>query len=165
MDEFHDPDPDPGVTWPRTRVPRSSIRVVMPIVGGYHALRHRLDSAAREHGLDAAECLVLEAIRTDLLGAPWNIRRRLGFAPSTLTGILDRLERDERIVRRSPGFTTKQFELGLTPAGRSAAELATHVLLGLEAEIAGYTSPDERQGAVAVFETCMALDRSDRPHP
>ena len=163
MERFDDPEPE--ATWPRSRAPRTPARVLMPIFGGYHAARHRLDSAAREHGLDAAECLVLEAIRSDRMGAPWGIRRRLGFPPSTLTGILDRLEGADRIVRRSPGFTRKRFELDLTRGGRIAADLAAHVIASLEAEIAGYSSPEERRGAVAVFEACMALDRSDRPHP
>jgi hypothetical protein len=39
------------------------------------------------------------------------------------------------------------------------------VITALEVEIAGYTSPQQRRGAVDVFEACMALDRPYRPHP
>lgn len=165
MDDPIDPDPDPELTWPRRRRPGSDARVLEPIFGAYYAARHRLEDAAREHGLDAAECMVLAAIKTDLLGPPWAIRRRLGLTPSTLTGVLDRLERDDRIIRRSPGITGRRFEIDLTIAGRLASDVAIYAIRSLEAEIAGYTSPDERIGAIAVFQACRALDRPGRAHP
>jgi DNA-binding MarR family transcriptional regulator len=163
MDEGIGLDVDLG--WPPERPPRFNPRVLPPIFGAYHAARHRLDGAAREHGLDATECMVLAAIWTEPLGSGWSIRRKLGFPRSTMTSILDRLERGGLIERRAPEFTHQRFELELTPAGRTAADLARYVITALEVEIAGYTSPQQRRGAVDVFEACMALDRPYRPHP
>jgi DNA-binding MarR family transcriptional regulator len=158
-------DENARATWPPPPHGTKDRRILAPIFGAYHAARHRLDDAAGEHGLDAAEALVLDAIRLDPLCAPWGIRRRLGFPRSTMTSILDRLERDQRILRRQSAFTTQRFELELTVAGHTAADLAEYVIASLEAEIAGYTSPDQRRAAVVLFEACMALDRPDRPHP
>jgi DNA-binding MarR family transcriptional regulator len=156
---------EPGVLWPPTPHGTKDRRILAPIFGAFHSARHRLDDAAREHGMDAAEAMVLDVIHLDPLCAPWSIRRRLGFARSTMTSILDRLERDGRILRHPSAFTTQRFELELTPAGLLDAELAEYVIASLEAEIAGYTSPDQRRAAVALFEACMAIDRPERPHP
>jgi DNA-binding MarR family transcriptional regulator len=151
--------------WPRTRPTRTSPKVLVPVFGAYNAARHRLESASREHGLDATEALVLAAIRLEPRCPPWAIRRRLAFPPSTLSSILDRLERNGLLTRRRSGLANQRFELELTGAGTIAADIAVYAIAGLEAEIAGYTSPDDRRGAVAVFEACRAIDRPGRPHP
>ncbi|HET7029970.1 MAG TPA: hypothetical protein VFI34_05630, partial [Candidatus Limnocylindrales bacterium] len=59
------PNLDDDAHWPATRASRAAPRVIAPIFGAYHAARHRLDAAAREHGLDATESLVLVAIRLE----------------------------------------------------------------------------------------------------
>jgi DNA-binding MarR family transcriptional regulator len=151
--------------WPPKRPARTNPRVIVPVFGAYHAARHRLESACREHGLDATEALVLAAIRAEPRCPPWAIRRRLGFPPSTLSSILDRLERARHVTRRQSGLTNQRFEIELTGAGQIAADVAVYAIAGLEAEIAGYTSADERRGAVAVFEACRAIDRPGRTHP
>lgn len=162
MDERLDPDPE--LTWPRPRPLRPNPTVLGPVFGAYHAARHRLESAAREHGLDATEAMVLAALRADPLCAPWGLRRKLGFPRSTMTSILDRLELAGLVERRAPAFGRQRFELTLTTAGHIAADVAEYAIAGLEAEIRSCTSPQERQGAYAVFEACIALDRPDRPH-
>jgi DNA-binding MarR family transcriptional regulator len=160
-----DPELDQDWFWPKSPPARGTPRVIPALFGAYHAVRHRLDGAAREHGLDATEALVIDAVRREPRCAPWAIRRRLGFTRSTLGSILDRLEAEERIVRRASGFRGQRFEIDLGPAGRSAADVAQYLIDRLEEEIAGYASPGERRGAIAVFEAGMAIDRSDRPHP
>jgi DNA-binding MarR family transcriptional regulator len=152
-DDWAEPHPDD----------RFDYRVLPAIFGAYHSARHRLDAAAREHGLDGTEAIVLDTIRREGGCPPWQVRRRLGLHRSTLGSVLDRLERDGRLTRGASAFAIQRFELGLTPSGRTAADLAGHVLGMLEEEISVYTSKRERRGAVAVFEACVALDRSDRP--
>lgn len=151
--------------WPGPVVRPGPVPVLAPIFGAYHAARHRLESAAREHGIDATEAMVLATLRAEPLCAPWGIRRRLGFPRSTMTSILDRLDRHGLLVRDPPQSHGRRFELQLTPAGRIAADLAAYVIGSLEEEIAGYSSPAERSGAITVFEACIALDRGDRSHP
>ena len=155
---------EPDDFWPRIRPAATDPGVVGPILGAYHAARHRLDGAAREHGLDATEVAVLAAIRSDLRCPPWSVRRRLGLPASTLHSVLDRLERAGHLDRGGAP-RGQRFALDLTPSGRTAAEVAEYVLASFEEEIRGYTSREERLGAIAVFEACRALDRPDRPHP
>jgi DNA-binding MarR family transcriptional regulator len=148
--------------WPREREPRSDTRVIAAIHGAEHAIARRLALSTREHGLDAAEALVLDMVRASDGCAPWEIRTRIGLHPSTLSSVLNRLEQDGRIERRQSPFDGRRFEIRLTPAGKLAADLAEFVIAGVEAEIAGYTSPTERHAAVALYEACVAIGRRDR---
>jgi DNA-binding MarR family transcriptional regulator len=155
LDEFDD-------GWPQDRPSTHDTRVIAAVHGAHHAVTRRLEMSTRDHGLDAVEALVLDAILRNHGCASWEIRRELGLHRSTLSSILDRLERDNRIERRQSAYDGRRFEVRLTPAGTISAELAEFVIAGVEAEIAGYTSQAERHGAVAVFEACIAIDRRER---
>jgi DNA-binding MarR family transcriptional regulator len=154
-DEFDD-------GWPPERTPAVDTRVIAAVHGAHHAVTRRLELSTREHGLDAAEALVLDAVLRDVGCAPWEIRSRVGLHRSTMSSILDRLERDSRIERRRSSFDGRRFEVRLTQAGVIAAGLAEFVIAEVEAEIAGYTSRAERHGAKAVYEACVAIGRPDR---
>lgn len=148
--------------WPHERPSPHDTRVIAAVHGAHHAVTRRLELSTREHGLDAVEALVLDTVLHDPGCAPWEIRRQIGLHRSTLSSVLDRLERDSSIDRRQNSFDRRRFEICLTPAGRIAAELADFVIADVEDEISGYTSPTERHGAVAVYEACVAVGRRDR---
>jgi DNA-binding HxlR family transcriptional regulator len=148
--------------WPPEPTSTTDTRVIAAVHGAYHAVTRRLELSTREHGLDAAEALVLDAVLRDDGCAPWEIRRRIGLHRSTLSSILDRLERHARIERRQSGFDGRRFEIRLTPAGVISAGLAEFVIADVEAEIAGYTSRLDRRGAVAVYDACEAIGHRDR---
>lgn len=152
-------DDDDG--WPRPRIPANDTRVIAAIHGAQHAVSRRLGMATREHGLDVSEALVLAAIARDPGCAPWQIRQRIGLHRSTLSSILDRLEGESRIVRRTAGGG-RRFDIRLTAAGGISADLAEYAIVAVEAEIAGYTSRADRHGAVAVYEACLAVGRRER---
>jgi hypothetical protein len=59
--------------WPRMRPSNVDVRVIGSVFGAYHALKHRLDRALNEHGLDSSEGLVLAAIRLEPRCAPLDI--------------------------------------------------------------------------------------------
>jgi DNA-binding MarR family transcriptional regulator len=149
--------------WPPIRPSLIDTRVIGSVFGAYHALKHRLERALSEHGLDASEGLVLAAIKLEPRCAPLDVRRRLGFHRSTMSSVLDRLERDGLINRPPSAFNGQRFELVLTPLGSIAAEIAEFVITAVEEEVAGYTSREERRGALGVFGACVAIDRPDRP--
>jgi DNA-binding MarR family transcriptional regulator len=156
---FVEPEDD---GWPRMRPSNVDVRVIGSVFGAYHALKHRLERALNEHGLDASEGVVLAAIRLEPGCAPLDIRRRLGFHRSTLSSVLDRLERDGLIKRPPSAFNGQRFELFLTPLGEIAADIADYVIREVEAELAAYTSRQERQSALDLFGACVAIDRPDR---
>ena len=146
--------------WPAEPATTRDRRVVAAIIGAGHATTRRIELSSRDHGLDAAETLVLVALRFEPACPPWELRRQLGFHRSTLSSILDRLERDGRVSRSRNSVDGRRFEIHLTRAGRISADIAASILADVEAELAGYTSPTERRGAAAVFEASMALERT-----
>jgi DNA-binding MarR family transcriptional regulator len=148
--------------WPPERTPTADTRVIAAVHGAHHAATRRLELSTREHGLDAAEALVLDTVLHDHGCAPWEIRRSIGLHRSTMSSILDRLERDTLIERRQNAFDRRRFEVRLTPAGMISAELAEFVIADVEAEMAGYTSRLVRRGAVAVYDACVAIGQRER---
>jgi DNA-binding MarR family transcriptional regulator len=148
--------------WPAAREPTSDTRVIAAVHAAHHSLTRRLEVSTREHGLDAAEALVLNVVLREPGCAPWQIRTQIGLHASTLSSILGRLERDGKIERRPSAFDGRRFEVRLTPAGTITAELGEFVIAEVEEEIAGYTSRAERHGAVAVYHASIAIGRRDR---
>jgi DNA-binding MarR family transcriptional regulator len=132
------------------------------VIGAAHQITRRIERTSREHGLDAAETIVLAALLHEPACPSWQLRRRLGLHRSTLSSILDRLERGEQISRSRNSVDGRRFEIRLTTLGRIAAEIAAFILQDVEDEIAGYTSPSERHGAAAVFEASAAVAQRER---
>ncbi|MDQ3127004.1 MAG: MarR family winged helix-turn-helix transcriptional regulator [Chloroflexota bacterium] len=148
--------------WPSERIPTRDTAVIAAVHGAGYCITRRLELSTRDHGLDAVEALVLTQLLREPACPSWLLRSRTGLHRSTLSSILDRLERDGRIERRRNSVDGRRFEIGLTSTGRMAAEIANALMRDVEAEIAGYTSRAERHGAVAVFEACLALGRRER---
>ena len=148
--------------WPAEPASSRDRRVIAAIIGAGHAVTRRIELSSRDHGLDAVEALVLVQLRVEPKCPPWQMRSRLGFHRSTLSSILDRLERDGLVKRSRNSVDGRRFEIDLTPAGRVSADIAASIIADVEAELAGYTSPTERRGANAVFEASMALERTRR---
>jgi DNA-binding MarR family transcriptional regulator len=148
--------------WPPQRVGLTDQRVIKAVYGAYHAVTRRLDVATRQHGLEAPEALVLAVVLREPGCSPGQIRYQLGLHRSTLSSILDRIERDGLIHRAPSAFDGRRFEIKLTAAGTIAAEIAEFVIEDIEAEIATYSSRAERAGARAIFEACVAIGRPGR---
>ena len=154
-------DDEIEVWWPPRPMSTTDTRVIAAVHGAKHAVSMRLGMASRVHGLDVSEALVLATIQQSPGCAPWELRYRLGLHRSTLSSILDRLERANRIQRRAM-VGGRRFDIDLTRAGRLDADLAQYVIAETEAEIAGYTSKADRRGALAVYEACVAIGRRER---
>lgn len=87
---------------------------------------------------------------------------QLGFAigvkPTTLTGVLDRLERRGHITRGTRAGDRRSVLIELTESGREAAAAITRTLAGLEHRALGGLSPR----AVAGFHTVLnALTKAE----
>jgi len=48
--------------WPAEPIRTRDARVVAAVNGAYHAVTRRLELSTRDHGLDASEALVLDAL-------------------------------------------------------------------------------------------------------
>lgn len=84
-------------------------------------LRCVIDRACRDQGLtDGRDWLVLTALRDDLRRTQLELARMLGIDKTTLTALLDRLERDGLVVRRADPADRRARIPALTEEGRRA---------------------------------------------
>jgi DNA-binding MarR family transcriptional regulator len=112
---------------------------VLPLIAEWQRVTHRLLHAVEQELAD----LRLSAAETNALacfaGAPARTVRELVAAtaqrPSTLTGVLNRLER-RGLVTRTPNPTDRRSVLvELTPAGRGAATRVDAAFAAVEASL------------------------------
>jgi DNA-binding MarR family transcriptional regulator len=83
----------------------------------------------------------------------------IGTKPTTLTGVLDRLERRGHITRGTLAGDRRSVLIELTPTGRATADTITATLGDLERRALAHLSPD----TVAAFhEVLRALTEESR---
>lgn len=92
-----------------------------------HGLRCVIDRAARDEGLtDGRDWLVLTALGDGVRRTQLELARMLGIDKTTLTAVLDRLERDGLLIRRADPADRRARIPTSTEAGRRAwAAVAT----------------------------------------
>jgi DNA-binding MarR family transcriptional regulator len=102
-----------------------------------HLLLHAVENELADLGLSAAETNALACFA----GAPARTVRELvtatGQRPSTLTGVLDRLERRELVTRAPNPADRRSVLVRLTPAGSAAGERVAAALAAVEARLPG----------------------------
>jgi DNA-binding MarR family transcriptional regulator len=158
QDRFATTELDELDLWPPDRPSRrSDPSICRSVLGAYQALSRRLRIATREHGLGASEAMVLAYLFRQPGCAPVVARHALGLHRSTLSSLLDRLERKGLIGRAPSSYDGRRLEIELTAAGAIAAGIAESVIRDVEAELSGFTSPTERRAAEAVFAACIAM--------
>lgn len=151
--------------WPaeRRRNPKVDPPICPAVHGAYHAMTRRINAIARDHGLDASEALVLAQIGRSPGSAPSVIRHALGFHRSTISSILDRLEKQGWIRRPRTSWDGRRVEVLLTPAGENAAFIADGLIEDVEQELRIFTSHADRRGAASVYAAFAAITRPDGP--
>jgi len=82
-----------------------------------HALDVRSKRMARKLGVTGPQRLVIRIIGQSPNIAASDIATTLGIHPSTLTGILQRLQREKLIVRRPDPADRRRVRFTLTPQG------------------------------------------------
>ncbi|MEO8028087.1 MAG: MarR family transcriptional regulator [Bryobacteraceae bacterium] len=90
------------------------------------------------------------------------LQEQLGFAPSTVSSILNRLERRKLIERQSSVKDRRTFHVSLTQDGVAAARGAREFLESLEDRL---TSQLSYAHVIAFSEVVEALDKTLRPNP
>jgi MarR family transcriptional regulator, organic hydroperoxide resistance regulator len=109
------------------------------IVAALEAAAHRvLDHLAAELadlGLRQAEINVLAQLRAGTARPVGELVATTGQRPSTLTGVLDRLERKRLLRRRVNAADRRSFTIELTPAGEAAAARVHEAFAALDARV------------------------------
>jgi DNA-binding MarR family transcriptional regulator len=126
----------------------------------YFELHHRVhrvvDQAMTAAGLSLARAKVLMRLRDCGPMKQATLAGMLCFAPSSVTDIVDALERDGLVVRADDPNDRRARVVSLTPAGRDAYEAAQIVRLKAMEEIFGSLTATERAGLAAVLTTIGA---------
>jgi MarR family transcriptional regulator, organic hydroperoxide resistance regulator len=80
------------------------------------------------------------------------LQQAFGIHPSTLTGVLDRLEKRGLARRQLNPHDRRSFLVVLTPAGRRSAEAVRRVIDGFEGQVRRTVSAAQLEGFFAVVD-------------
>jgi MarR family transcriptional regulator, organic hydroperoxide resistance regulator len=103
---------------PATPRLRRMLRANLQLLALADLLRDHWNLVARQHGLSGAQVKVLLGLSADEDTTMRALADRLSYDASNLTGVVDRLERDGHVERRSRESDRRVTELRLTAAGR-----------------------------------------------
>jgi DNA-binding MarR family transcriptional regulator len=118
-------------------------------------LQQLLDDAGA--GLSPTEAAALVAITRDPGAGIALSRREAGLQPSTMTSVLDRLERRGLIRRQSGNHDHRFVAVWPTLQGRIASDQARSALAELDEELGVYVHPDDLAAVDAVSEASVAI--------
>ncbi len=140
LDLPFDPIARAAQTWESRFGAAKAMAAVTTIMRVQQILLAELDAVLRPHGLTFAryEALVLLSFSRD--GAlPMSLMgQRLMVHPTSVTNIIDRLERQQLVVRRPNPRDGRGTLAEITPAGRDIMQRATADLMSAEFGMAGY---------------------------
>src|SRR5262245_10497128 len=132
------------------------LRLVPPLHRATHRIALFLEGAS-EVGVTQAEAHVLSHLaERDGSCAIGDLHRSFGHKRSTLTSIVDRLERARLVERSIHPEDRRSFLLRLTPRGRTAARSVLGVLEGLEQRALRRVTAAELSGFFAVLAAIEA---------
>jgi len=122
---------------PQMHAVTSLMRVQQLVLG-------RLDEILKPHGLTFARYEALVLLTFSRAGALplGKMGRRLQVHPTSVTSIVDRLERSGHVVRRPHPEDGRTVLAEITPAGREVVEAATADLVGADFGLAEMAEDD-----------------------
>jgi DNA-binding MarR family transcriptional regulator len=117
--------------------------LVVALQRAVHAVHAALEHELAAHGLTPAELNLLAAFGDHPERRLADLARATAQRRSTLTGVVDRLER-RGLVRRGPDAADRRaFVLALTADGRRVATAVAAALAGVDARVAGALEPGD----------------------
>jgi MarR family transcriptional regulator, organic hydroperoxide resistance regulator len=124
--------------------------VILALQRTTHRTLHALATALAELNLSAAEINVLANLADGRTRNVGQLSAETGTKATTLTGVLDRLERRGYLVRQTDPADRRSFRLALTEAGESAGAKVRAAAADLERAALTTLSPDQVAGFHAV---------------
>ena len=125
--------------------------------------RERMDARMSRFGMTPAQTHVLRFLRENGGQMPQRaLLEKLKVKPSTVNGILDRMEEKGLVERSVSGADARQRLVALTPAGREREEQAKQSFLEAEALIAKGLTEEETDTLRALLERVIHNLEEDR---
>jgi MarR family transcriptional regulator, organic hydroperoxide resistance regulator len=120
--------------------------VVAALEAAVHRVLDHLTAELADLGLRQAEINVLAQLRPGTPRAVGELVAATGQRPSTLTGVLDRLERRRLVRRRVNAADRRSFTIELTAAGERAAERVHATFAALDERVLSGLPPAAAAG-------------------
>lgn len=124
--------------------------VIAALQQATHATLHALAAQLADLGLTASEQNVLAAMADGMVRSVGELATATGTRPSTLTSVLDRLERKLHLQRDVDYSDRRSVLISLTPAGRDMADAVLAALGSLERSALAGLSARQLAGFFAV---------------
>jgi len=125
--------------------------IVVHLQRATHAVGLRLEARLAELGVSQGEAHILALLSDGRPRPVGELRRSLAHRPSTLSGILDRLEQRRLVTRRLNDADRRSLLVTLTRRGRAAALVVAAALLEVEAETRRRLTARDLEGFRAVL--------------
>jgi MarR family transcriptional regulator, organic hydroperoxide resistance regulator len=120
--------------------------VVAALEAAVHRVLDHLAAELADLGLRQAEINVLAQLRPGTPRAVGELVAATGQRPSTLTGVLDRLERRRLVRRRVNAADRRSFTIELTAAGERAATRVDATFAALDERVLSGLPPAAVEG-------------------
>lgn len=143
--------------------PHGAPGIVALLQGATHRLLERLSTELAALGLSPGEINLLAQFRGEQTLTVAELVQGTGQRPSTVTGILDRLERRGLSAREINPRDRRSFIVRLTNTGGSAAMSVTRAVATLEHELDAAVSKRDRDGFQAVVSAIERLPQKQSP--
>jgi MarR family transcriptional regulator, organic hydroperoxide resistance regulator len=130
--------------------------VVAALEAAVHRVLDHLAAELADLGLRQAEVNVLAQLTPGSPRAVGELATATGQRPSTLTGVLDRLERRRLVRRRVNPADRRSFTIALTASGERAAARVHAAFAALDERVLADLPPSAANGFHRVLD---ALDR------
>ncbi len=124
-----------------------------------HVTLHVLAASLAELNLTGSEQNVLAVLADRRPRAIGQLAAETGTRPTTLTSVLDRLERKGLLVRELDRADRRSFQVVLTAAGRRTAGTVQAAVRELEQAVLAHVSPEEIAGFRAVTRALTEVHR------
>jgi MarR family transcriptional regulator, organic hydroperoxide resistance regulator len=127
--------------------------IVAALEAAVHRVLDHLAAELADLGLRQAEINVLAQLQPAAARPVGELVAATGQRPSTLTGVLDRLERKRLVRRRVNAADRRSFTIELTPTGEAAAARVHEAFAALDARVHDDLPPAAADGFHHVLDT------------
>jgi DNA-binding MarR family transcriptional regulator len=124
--------------------------LVIELQRATHAAGVRLEALLAESGVSQGEAHVLALLADGRQHTVGDLQRGIAHRPSTLSGILDRLEARKLVRRALNDADRRSFLVSLTRSGRVAARAVVEALQSVEDQTTRGVAARDRAGFLAV---------------
>ncbi|MBV8523160.1 MAG: MarR family transcriptional regulator [Acetobacteraceae bacterium] len=148
---------------PRKGFPETESSVIIELQRATHAAGVQLEEVLADLDLSQGEAHVIVLLSDGAAHTVSELQRDLGHRPSTLSGILDRLE-SRRLIRRALNEADRRsFLISLTRSGGVAARTVVKEMRAIELSALAHVSARDIAGFHAVAQALVARSDTSRP--